>query len=111
LVYIGPSVLFGKAETFRLGGALALLAGIPLLLIIVGYVLRPVGELRPTPIGHRFATVRRGYDAAEVDLAFDELATMSRDDVERLCFHTARPGYDMDAVDSALDAAARSRLT
>ena len=110
LIYAGPWVLFGSGETFRLGGALAVLAGIPLLLTIVGYVVRPVGELEPTPIGGRFPTVRRGYDAAAVDRAFADLATMSRDDIQRLRFRTTRPGYDMDAVDAALEDAARSRL-
>jgi DivIVA domain-containing protein len=111
LVYSGPWVLFGSGETFRLGGALALVAGIPLLLSIVGYVARPVGELTPGPVGSRFPTVRRGYDAAEVDRAFAELSTMSRDDLKRLRFRTTRPGYDMDAVDGALDEAAQARLT
>lgn len=110
LVYAGPPVVFGSGETFRLGGALALLAGVPLLLSIVGYVLRPVGELKPTPVGSRFPTVRRGYDSAEVDRAFDELGPMSSEDVRRLRFRTARPGYDMDAVDAALEEAAQSRL-
>lgn len=109
LVYSGPGVLFGSGENFRLGGALALVAGIPLLVSIVGYVLRPVGQLTPAPVGSRFPTVRRGYDAASVDRALDELSTMSRDDVTRLRFRTTRPGYDMDAVDAALDEAARSR--
>ena len=43
LVYGGVWVLFGPGETFRLGGALALLGGVPLGSLVVGYVRRPVG--------------------------------------------------------------------
>jgi hypothetical protein len=54
LVYGGAWVLFDSGQTFRLGGALALLTGTPLLLTIVGYVMRPVGEGMPAARGsHR----------------------------------------------------------
>ena len=86
LLWAGPWVLFGSGETFRLGGVLALLGGIPMLLIIVGYVMRPVGELTPTPVGTRFPTARPGYNARQVDEAFERLDTLSRDDIERLRF-------------------------
>lgn len=109
LVYGGAWVLFGSHQTFRLGGALALLAGIPLLLAIVGYVMRPVGELTRSPVGSRFPTARRGYKAAEVDRVFAELPSMSRDDIKGVRFHTAAAGYDVDAVDRALEQAAQSR--
>jgi DivIVA domain-containing protein len=81
-----------------------------MLLIIVGYVMRPVGELTPTPVGTRFPTARPGYNATQVDEAFERLHSLSRDDIERLRFRKVAAGYEMDAVDAALDAAAQSRF-
>ena len=111
LVYCGGWVLFGHDQTFRLGGALALSAGIPLLMTIVGYVSRPVGVLPASPVGSTFPTAWPGYQAGEVDRVFAELGSMSRDDIEGVRFGKAAPGYEMDAVDRALEQAARSRLT
>jgi len=110
LVYGGAWVLFGSHQTFRLGGALALLVGLPLLLAIVGYVMRPVGALTRSPVGSGFPTARRGYKVAEVDRVFAELPSMSRDDIDGVRFHTAAGGYDREAVDRALEQAAQSRL-
>lgn len=42
LVIGGAEVLLGPGQTFRLGGLLAFLAGLPTMTLIVLYVLRPV---------------------------------------------------------------------
>jgi hypothetical protein len=41
----GASILLGSHATSLIGGPLALLVSVPLLLIIIGYAKRPVGEL------------------------------------------------------------------
>lgn len=101
LVYCGVWVVFGHGQTFRLGGPLALSAGVPLLVSIVGYVRRPVGVLPASPVGSTFPMAWPGYQAGEVDRVFAELGSMSLDDIEGVRFRKAAPGYDMEAVDRA----------
>jgi DivIVA domain-containing protein len=111
LVWAGGWVLFGPDQTFRPGGALALLAGVPLVATIVGYVIRPVGPAPVPNVGERFPSARLGYRAEEVDRVFERLHLMTKRDINGVRFSTVRLGYDMAAVDRALDQAAEARLT
>lgn len=106
----GAGVLARDGETFRLGGALAVLGGIVLACVIGGYVMRPVGEQPLPSLGGAFPTERGGYRADEVDAAFAALDSMTKADIKALQFHTARLGYSKAAVDAALDKAAEARF-
>jgi hypothetical protein len=64
-------------QTFRLGGALALLAAAPLVLVIVGYVLRPVEAGPIRSVGSRFPLARPGYRVDDVNALFDRLPGMT----------------------------------
>jgi DivIVA domain-containing protein len=111
LVWAGGWVLFGPDEAFRLGGALALMAGLPLTATVVGYLMRPVGPAQVPSVGARFPSGRPGYRAEEVDEVFERLHVMTKSEINGIQFSTVRLGYDMDAVDRALDRAAEARLT
>ena len=107
LVVGGAGALFSPGQGYRLGGAMALSGGVLLLLIIAGYVKRPVGGL--ISVGAKFPTAWRGYKRADVEQAFATLDTLSPDQIRELQFAIVRSGYDIDAVDRALDEAERSR--
>jgi hypothetical protein len=49
LMYGGVCVLFGSHQTFRLGGALALLGGIVLTTVIILYICRPTSAKQKVP--------------------------------------------------------------
>jgi DivIVA domain-containing protein len=110
LVYGGLWVLFGPGQTFRLGGALALLGAALLALVIVGHVQRPVETGPIRSVGSRFPLARPGYRVDDVNALFDRLPGMSRGDIEAVRFRSARVGYDESAVDRALDEAADASI-
>lgn len=105
----GSAVLSGTTETFRLGGALALAAGLLMTLTIGGYVLRPVEPMPTAPVGNRFPAARPGYDSTEVEEVYARLSTMTSDEINAIRFRRARVGYDITAVDNALDRESRVR--
>ena len=117
LLYGGGAVLFGRNQHFRLGGALALLAGLALLMLIVRYLRRPAaGSARAAKLGigtaaggqvgidePPFPTNARGYDKLAVDIFFGRIAGCSPVEIEQARFPTRFGGYDEDAVDAAME--------
>jgi len=108
LLWAGGLVLFTPGQTFRLGGALSLGAGVALLWTIVRYLRRPtdpvtIDSLRDARPGVMFSRTTWGYDRLEVDQFFESMSHATPDAIRSARFHTRRWGYRQAAVDAALD--------
>jgi DivIVA domain-containing protein len=98
LVYGGVSTLVRPHQNFRLGGLLALIAGLPVVTLTVLFVLRP-----SDPGDGRFELSSVGYNGAEVDAFFQASPPSTPAEIRAVRFSTARPGYDMEEVGTVLD--------
>ncbi len=109
LIYCGGAVLFGAHQSFRWGGALALLGGLVLLAVIIGYVRRPAANPSvPEPSTSDatlppFHRTLRGYDRHQVDQFFAGIWSKPSDQIEQARFVTRFHGYQVEEVDQALD--------
>jgi DivIVA domain-containing protein len=112
LIYGGGWVLFGRHQTFRVGGALALVGGLALLAVIIQYLRRPVLP-SPSPEGVNaspadavlppFPRSAWGYTRAEVDAFFSDIWAKPRQQIEAVSFSVRFRGYCRQEVDRALD--------
>ena len=107
LVVGGVSAVRDGSATMRALGVLALLAAAGVVLLVVGYVRRPMADHVPTEPGTRFPTARTGYDIEEVDAAFLTLASLGPEEIAALRFRTRGGGYKKAAVDDVLEQARR----
>jgi DivIVA domain-containing protein len=111
LLYGGGWVLFAPRQTFRLGGGLALAAGLALLAGIISYVRRPALSApaeapRGTAADARLPPFRRsprGYDPRQVDEFFTQICSKQVAEIEAIRFKTRLRGYRPQDVDRALD--------
>jgi DivIVA domain-containing protein len=100
LVYCGARVLLGAHQSFRVGGLLAVLAGAPLVTLVVLFLLRPV-----TDGSEPFRLRARGYDPADVDAFLPTITGVTPEQIRATVFGLASPGYDQREVDAVLDRA------
>ena len=99
LVCGGVVTLASPHQSFRLGGVIAIIAGLPVVTLLVLF------GLRPTDSGTgRFNLRAVGYDPTEVDSILETRVPRTSQEVRSARFSTTRPGYDMHEVDRLLDA-------
>jgi len=112
LVYGGGSALVTPHQSFRLGGALALVGGLALLALIVQYIRRPVlpesiDDQDPATASDAllppFQLTWHGYDRHDVDAFFAQIWTVNAEQIEAARFPVRMRGYIMRDVDRALD--------